>query len=104
MRREVTGEGELVMEAFAAVLAGVRVLAGVLLDFVALQLNLPTELLRALAAGVRQKVHVVRHVVAVHVALVGEHLMAIWLLAGDGSDLGLRLMARLLVAVEVRRV
>lgn len=46
----MTRVGESVQESFLAVLANVRILAGVLLNLVFLQLQLPTESLIALSA------------------------------------------------------
>lgn len=104
VRREVPREAESVEKAFHALRACVREVLAVPLDLVLSQLKFPSELLVALTAGVRQRVEMQRPVMSVHVALVGELLVAVRLLAADRCDLRLRLVRELFMALEVGRV
>lgn len=93
-----------VEESFVALIAGEWILPRVLLDLMLLQLQLSSEPLFALTAGMRKKLNVMSIVMSSHVALVGEHLLAALLNTLECSNFRLRFMNRLLVAVQVGSV
>lgn len=69
-----------------------RIVFAVLLDRMLFQLKFSSEFLVALTANMRKRIKMISFEVAIHVALVGELLMAVWLLATDRSNFRLRLM------------
>lgn len=101
---QVSRISECVQASFLAVRADVRILAGVLLDLVLLQLQLSAELLLALGALIRQWVGMVSLEVSAHVALHGENLVAIGVHACDRRQLFDCLVGALFMALEVKLV
>lgn len=100
----MSGESECVQESLVALRAGVRIVLAMLLDLVLFQLKFSSEFLVALGAVMRERIKMIRSEVSVHVALVGELLMAVWLLATNRSDFRFHLVRELLVPIQVRFV
>lgn len=101
--REVLRVAGHVQETFAALRASVWESLRVGQNLVLPQLELATEFLNTLAALMREQIHVMSFVVPVHVALVGEHLKASWMIAGHRRNLCLPFV-RLPVTGQVRFV